>query len=187
MLKQNTAEDCYNEGNSLLDQGSYMEAISTYKRVLEIDPSYTDVYVNSGLALTILEEYQKAEEILQKGKEIDPQHSLAEYSQIDMSALHVVFEKAVEKFNKSIEMDLGVLKMHLKLGETLYAMGARMGKEETMRELHEKLVLLQGEVILPKVIEEQNGLDSTNNLRGSLSDLKVQRQSKSRTMQPLIL
>lgn len=46
--------------------------------------------------------------------------------------------------------------------------------------------LLQGEIVLPKVIENQNGSDATDSLGEILSDLKVQKQSKSKTMGPLI-
>lgn len=53
------ADTLYNEGNDLLGEGEYEEAISNYDKALAIDPNHVHALSNKGFALYKLDRYEE--------------------------------------------------------------------------------------------------------------------------------
>jgi len=59
------------------DPGAADEAISSYKKVLELDPNYAPAYINLGTLYYNLSDYELAEANYRKAVECDPRYALA--------------------------------------------------------------------------------------------------------------
>ena len=59
------------------DPGSQMQAISTYERVLEVDPDHAAAHINLGTLYYNRQDYRGAEEHYRRAIDIDPRYALA--------------------------------------------------------------------------------------------------------------
>lgn len=57
---ETNVEDWFKKGNSLADSGNYKDAITTYNKVVEVDPNHVRAYYNRGLSYVELKNYQEA-------------------------------------------------------------------------------------------------------------------------------
>lgn len=107
-------------------QGRYREANNLYREALEIHPGYAEAWVQLGISLFLLEEYDEARDVLQKGLSLDA----ANYS--GLRHLGFVFtslgetEKALESFKTllnyypdadSVRLDLAILLLAISQNE----------------------------------------------------------------------
>ena len=72
LLASDKAKDVIKDGNELLNDGRYKDAINYYDQAIESDPNYIDAYIYKGVALWALQEYQDAIDILNKAVQIAP-------------------------------------------------------------------------------------------------------------------
>src|SRR5512137_1669286 len=71
-LCQQTAEDWKNNGNSLIVQGKYDEAIHAYEEAIWLDPYYAKAWCNKGIALNALGKYDEAIQAFNESIRLDP-------------------------------------------------------------------------------------------------------------------
>ncbi|MBM4432468.1 MAG: tetratricopeptide repeat protein [Chloroflexi bacterium] len=73
--RDSSAEESYNRGCELLDEGEYDEAIDEFTKAIELDPAYADAYSNRGWAYAITEQYDRAIADYNRAIELDPQNA----------------------------------------------------------------------------------------------------------------
>ncbi len=61
-VPSHNALDCYNQGNALLAQGCYPEALEAYERTIGLDPNFVEAYNGKGDALLQLKRDEEAQE-----------------------------------------------------------------------------------------------------------------------------
>jgi tetratricopeptide (TPR) repeat protein len=103
--KTYSADEWYNKGIALDDQGRSQEALEAYDKVLEIDPQFKRSWNNKGYALTNLGRYQEAIEALDKALEIDPQYELAWNNKGRALDKLGRSQEALEAYDKALEID----------------------------------------------------------------------------------
>jgi tetratricopeptide (TPR) repeat protein len=69
------AEQHYNKGVELREEGLHDQAIEEYDRAIELDPDFADAYVGRGDAYYYLGEYQPAIEDYDQAIELDPDYA----------------------------------------------------------------------------------------------------------------
>ena len=70
VLGQQTAEDWFNKGNDLEDQGKYDDAIKAYDEAIRLDPNYAKAWYNKGAILKALGKTTDANEAFAKAREL---------------------------------------------------------------------------------------------------------------------
>jgi len=65
---QQTAEEWYNKGVDLYDQGNYDEAIKCYDEAIKLNPQLAEAWSNKGVALQALHRNSEAESAFKKAK-----------------------------------------------------------------------------------------------------------------------
>jgi tetratricopeptide (TPR) repeat protein len=78
-LGQQTATDWLNEGQRLVDQGKYYEALQAYDNGIRLDPQWTDLYYHKGTAYSKLGEVDKAVEAFDMVNQINPKDGVVAY------------------------------------------------------------------------------------------------------------
>ena len=73
----NEAEEHYNAGNELREQGYLQWAILRYDESLRLDPQLSGAYVNRGATYDDLGQYERAIEDYNSAIRLDPQSALA--------------------------------------------------------------------------------------------------------------
>jgi tetratricopeptide (TPR) repeat protein len=73
------AQGKINEGNALLAQGKYDEAVELYKEAQKIKPKMDEPYIDIGLVYWRMEEIELAMKQFQKATEINPNSAKAYY------------------------------------------------------------------------------------------------------------
>jgi PGF-CTERM protein len=67
-----TAEEWNEQGFRFLESGDYEKAIECFDKAIELNPNYTDAYLNRGLAYLYLEQNERAIEDFEKVIELNP-------------------------------------------------------------------------------------------------------------------
>jgi len=114
-LAPNHAEEYYNEGVALSNDGRYDEAIAEYNKAIEIDQNYTNAYVNLGYAYLTKKQYDLSITNYTKAIELDPEQRTA-YNGRGAAYLHTKrYNSAALDFNKSIELDPSATQVYTNL------------------------------------------------------------------------
>jgi tetratricopeptide (TPR) repeat protein len=100
-----TARGLFLEGNALLNQGSYPEALATYDRLLKMDSNYYQAWTNRGYALANLKEYEKMLESCSSATIIQPQDVYAWNCQGEALLNLKEPQRALSAFEKAILLD----------------------------------------------------------------------------------
>lgn len=110
------------KGNSLYSLGKYKEAILTYNRYHEINPSDAEIFALIGMCYFKLGDLQKAEEM---GKEtLKYSQSINAYNLLgNVDSAKEDYRKAEENFRKAIILDNKNYTSHINLVSALYNMG----------------------------------------------------------------
>ncbi|NES18553.1 MAG: tetratricopeptide repeat protein [Symploca sp. SIO3E6] len=99
-----TADDYYNQGNDLLAQDLYEEAIVAYDKALEIKPDYADAWYGRGFALHEIGKYQNAIASYDKAIEIKPDKYEAWSSRGTTLYELGKYQEAIASYDKAIEI-----------------------------------------------------------------------------------
>ena len=78
-LGQQTANDWLNEGQRLVDQGRYTEALQAYDNGIALSPQWTDLYYHKGTAYSKLGMIDEAVGAFNKVNEINPKDGVVAY------------------------------------------------------------------------------------------------------------
>ena len=74
---QQTAEDWFNKGNALADQGKYDEAIRAYDEVIRLDPKIAAAWGLKGVALVIRASTMRPLRLIDEAIRLDPKIAAA--------------------------------------------------------------------------------------------------------------
>ena len=74
---QQTAEDWFNKGDSLLNLGKYNESIDAYNKAIELNQSYAVAWKQKGNALLNLTKYNESLECYNEAIRLDPDYAMA--------------------------------------------------------------------------------------------------------------
>ena len=100
-----TVRLAFQEGNELLKQKSFSEAVEQYNKLLNIDSNYFQAWTNRGYALAGIQKYEEMRESCSTATIIDPTAVYAWNCQGE--ALHNLqrYEEAVAAFDKAIALN----------------------------------------------------------------------------------
>lgn len=107
--KEKQAEEHFRKGFSYQDGGDLNKAIEEYNKALELNPGYTQVYINLGTVYLGKQDYDRAIETFEKVLELNYLDKKAHYN-IGLAYLYKGdLEKAKEevKFLQSIRSEMG--------------------------------------------------------------------------------
>ncbi len=100
-----TIEKLLNNGNKLLDNGKYEEAINCFNEVLKIDPKYIDALNKKGKALGKLGKHKEAFQCFDEVIKIDPKSSYAWYGKgVSLNFLNKS-EEALKCYDRAIKIE----------------------------------------------------------------------------------
>lgn len=101
---QETAPDWLNEGQRLVDQGRYTEALQAYDNGIALSPQWTDLYYHKGTAFTKLGMVDKAVEAFDMVNQINPKDGVVAYYWIGRTLSGAGrYEEAIQAYEKSTQ------------------------------------------------------------------------------------
>lgn len=113
--KNHTAQELFNKGITLLQEGKYNEAINDFEKVTGLDPDFNGVWFHLGFCYDNLYHDEKAVECYEKAIKADPKNHEAYYNlgnkYLDISDPFIDDEeygdypKAIEYYKKAIEIE----------------------------------------------------------------------------------
>lgn len=126
------------------DQGKFNKAISTFKKALEIDPSYTDAAVGLSIILNDIGRYEDARKVFEDAKnlldqkkqtsspDINIQFSDKHAELADMYLQYKRFDESAEQYQRAIALTSNKVDLTLRLTECFVQAGQR---DKAIREL----------------------------------------------------
>lgn len=89
----------------LMELGNYAEALGTIKKNIELDPIFSDAYLNEGFVFEKLERYEEAESSYKKAIEVEPHYANAHYN-LGILLFYKLkkYEEAIEAFTNVIDL-----------------------------------------------------------------------------------
>ncbi len=99
------AQEYYNQGLNLMDQGKYPEATAEFDKCLKIDPNNKEVWLNKGLSLANQLKYSESLESIDRSIAIDQKYKEAWFYKGRVYQQMVKHSEAVECFDKAIAID----------------------------------------------------------------------------------
>lgn len=123
----------FEAGNQYFQAGQLDEAITAYKRTIELDPNYQAAYVNLGVAYYQQEKFDLAEAQYRKALELNPndgevaynlgalylQQALVKGDPVDSAA----FERAIEQLEQASRLMPDLAEPHFSLGVAYQRLG----------------------------------------------------------------
>ena len=111
-----TADDYYNQGNTLYARGFYEEAAAAYEKALAIKPDFENALKNAAYIYNKVGEYSRAAQKLGELINMKPQNPSYHYDYAINTVLNIQknnagtieeIEKAIEEFQKSDALQAG--------------------------------------------------------------------------------
>ena len=100
---QQTATDWLNEGQRLVDQGRYTEALQAYDNGIALSPQWTDLYYHKGTAYSKLGMIDEAVEAFDKVNELNPKDGVVAYYWIGRTLSGAGrYDEAIQAYESSI-------------------------------------------------------------------------------------
>lgn len=132
--KRITVKKAFQQGNKLLSQKSYNEAVKKYNQLLKIDSNYFQAWTNRGYALAGLEEYEDMRESCSTATIIQPTAVYAWNCQGE--ALHNLQQdqKAIAAFDKAIALNKSDPIFLINKSESLGALGNHQGSIDSIKQ-----------------------------------------------------
>ena len=97
-------EDWFQQGVSLLQSGQYDRAIEAFSQALELDPQYSEAYLNRGLAWAGKGEFTQAIANYTKALELNPRESNAYLHRGVAWARKGDLDRAIADYTKALEL-----------------------------------------------------------------------------------
>lgn len=132
--KRITVKKAFQQGNKLLSQKSYNEAVEKYNQLLKIDSNYFQAWTNRGYALAGLQEYDDMRESCSTATIIQPTAVYAWNCQGE--ALHNLQQdqKAIAAFDKAIALNKTDPIFLINKSESLEALGDNQGSIDSIKQ-----------------------------------------------------
>ena len=112
-----------NLGNALAGLGRTAEAVESYKRALEIDPTDSAAYYNLGNAYTAMENLKAALEQFCKALAFDTENAEKYYNYANTALALDLYEDAAAGYRRALEIAPGYIDAQCNLGTVLLKMG----------------------------------------------------------------
>src|SRR5688572_13781375 len=151
-------------GTIYYDQGKFNKAIRSFKRALEIDPSFTDSSVGLSIILNDLGRYDEGQKVFDEARTMlsfkskDSDHYLNEkfaqkHEELgDLYMQHDRLNEAFEQFQKAIDLTDNKLNLQMKLAEIFVAQKNTSAAMKELRAIvRENPEYVQGRLKLGKV------------------------------------
>jgi tetratricopeptide (TPR) repeat protein len=118
------AEDYYERGTNFLRKKMYDEAISAYKKTIEINPEYVKAHNDLGVAYYRKKIYDEAIAAYKKAVEINPEYVTAYYN-LGLAYYYgkKMYDEAISAYKKAIEINPKYAKAHNNLAQAYYEKG----------------------------------------------------------------
>lgn len=141
------------------DQGKFNKAISTFKKALEIDPSYTDAAVGLSIILNDIGRYEDARQVFEDAKalldqkkqtatpDINAQFSDKHAELADMYLQYKRYDESAEQYQRAIALTSNKVDLTLRLTECYVQAGQR---DKAIREL-KALLAAQPRLAAPRL------------------------------------
>ena len=105
MKTRERASAAYNEGLTLAEQASYIDAVEKFQEAIAIDPDFADAMYNLGVTLYMVKSYDKAKEHLEDAVELRPRNAKYRFA-LGNALFHLEdFGRAASTFEAVMEMD----------------------------------------------------------------------------------
>ncbi len=114
-----TAEEYYERGNALYDQGKFKEAVAAYRKAVQLNPNYLNAYVGLGNALDDSGNPKDAIATYMKAISLKPDEAIIYYNLGITQNRLKDYEAAIVAFRKATELDPSMLGAYINLGNTL--------------------------------------------------------------------
>ena len=146
-----TVRQSFQQGNKLLNQNSYAEAIDEYNQLLEIDSNYFQAWTNRGYALAGLQEYEQMRDSCTTATIIDPNAVYAWNCRGE--ALHNLtrYEEAVEAFDRAISLNPNDPIFPINKSESLRALGDSKASVASIQQAVEVLESIESQAGAQKI------------------------------------
>ena len=95
----------YNMGNYFLDRGENKDALLAYETAIRIEPNAVPPYINSSLAYSRIKNMARAEVLLNKALQIDPDNAVANYQKGILKIDQGETKMAEESFRAALNND----------------------------------------------------------------------------------
>ena len=140
IAKRRAVKLAFQNGNELLKQKSFTEAIAQYNRLLKIDSNYFQAWTNRGYALAGLEKYEAMRESCSTATIIEPTAVYAWNCQGE--ALHNLqrYSEAIAAFDRAVALDRNNPIFLINKSESLKVMGKH---EESLTVIEEAIEALK--------------------------------------------
>jgi tetratricopeptide (TPR) repeat protein len=117
------AEQHFEAGNELQEQGQPREAIEEYNKAIELDPEMADAYNNRGRAYIVRGMYESAIEDLDEAIRLDPEMAIA-YNNRGLAYVGLgEYERAIEDYDEAIRLDPDYASAYNNRGAAYFRLG----------------------------------------------------------------
>lgn len=140
IAKRIAVKTAFEQGNQLLKQKSYAQALAKYNRLLNIDSNYYQAWTNRGYALAGLQQYEEMRQSCSTATIIDPSAVYAWNCQGE--ALHNLNQdaEAIIAFERAIALNKNDAIFLLNKSESLKSLGQ---EEESLRVIKKAIQVLE--------------------------------------------
>ena len=116
------AEECNNRGVALYYRGALDASLASFRRAIELLPSYAEAHNNLGLVLSRMGQEKEATEAFQEALKIDPAMSEVYNNLGFLYHTRGKFDRAVQMFGQAIQNSADSSVAYTNLGNSLYKM-----------------------------------------------------------------
>ena len=105
MKMREQASAAYNEGLTLAERASYVDAVEKFQEAIAIDPDFADAMYNLGVTLYMVKSYEKSKEHLEDAVALRPKNAKYRFA-LGNALFHLEdMERAASTFEAVMEMD----------------------------------------------------------------------------------
>ncbi len=133
ILLPNDSEAHYNLGNSFYDKYQLVEAVSSYKKSIEIDPRFAQAHYNLGSVLDDQGLFADAESCYKVALKINPDHAEMHFNLALMLYEQGRFSEAANYYQQALKIQPDFTAAHVNLGASLKALGKLREAESSYR------------------------------------------------------
>jgi len=116
---QNELEALFKKGNAHLTNGQLEQAVDAYEQALTFKADVPEIYINMGMALTLMHQFAQAEAVLKRAIELNPKSAAAYLNLGNLYKDQSLYEPAVIAYKKAIAQHPDFFEALVNLGRVL--------------------------------------------------------------------
>jgi tetratricopeptide (TPR) repeat protein len=121
--RRKRARGPYNSGLDLAERGSYLDAVTEFKRAVDLDPEFAEAIYNLGVTYQKLNAHDKAVEQLELAIDLRPKNADYVYALGNSYFHQQQYDRAVREFDRAVELNAIHLKAQYSLAVSLEKAG----------------------------------------------------------------